>query len=73
MSDTQKRALRTLVQAVLGALGTGLLDIILGGAIPNKWLPIITVILTTILTAVQNALEESHYDNVFLQKMRATK
>lgn len=73
LTDPQRRALRTLLQAILGALGAGLIDVMVGGDMPNEWLPIITVLLTTIVTAVQNSLEESDLDNLVVNTMRRTK
>ncbi len=58
MSDVQKRSIRTLVQAIIGALGAGLLNVLLGGLDPQM-LAVIAVVLTTAFTAILNALEES--------------
>jgi hypothetical protein len=58
MSDAQKRSLRTLVQALIGALGAGLLNVLAGGLDPQV-LAVIAVVLTTVFTATLNALEDS--------------
>jgi hypothetical protein len=57
MTDAQKRALRTLVQAIIGALSAGLLVAL--DVLPVAWVPVLTVALTTVFTAVQNALEDN--------------
>jgi predicted benzoate:H+ symporter BenE len=57
VNDAQKRALRTLIQAIIGALSAGLLDLV--GIVPGNWVPVLAVVLTTTLAAVQNALEDN--------------
>lgn len=58
MTDAQRRALRTLIQATLGALGAGLLNLLFDGLEP-AWLAVIGVVMTTVLTQVQNSLEDN--------------
>lgn len=58
MSDSLRRSIRTLLQAILGALGAGLLNVIFKGIDPAV-LAVIGVILTTVITQVQNALEDA--------------
>jgi hypothetical protein len=57
MNDAQKRAIRTLIQAIIGALSAGLLAVL--DIVPGNWVPVLTVVLTTVFTAVQNGLEEN--------------
>ena len=57
MTDVQKRSLRTLLQAIIGALGAGLLAA--WDVMPVAWVPVVTVALTTVFTAIQNLLEET--------------
>lgn len=57
LSDAQKRALRTLIQAIIGALSAGLLGVL--GVLPAEWVPVLTIVLTTVFAAAQNALEDN--------------
>lgn len=57
MSDAMKRALRTLLQAVAGAVSAGVLDQI--DVMPADWVPIAAVVLTTLIAQAQNMLEDS--------------
>lgn len=55
MSEAQMRAVRTLLQALAGAIGAGLLDQV---GLPIQWVPVVTIVLTTVIAQVQNVLED---------------
>lgn len=59
MTDPQRRALRTLLQAIVGALGAGLVNLLAPDGVSPEWLAVIGVVLTTIFTQIQNSLEDS--------------
>lgn len=58
MSDATRRALRTALQSVIGALGAGVLNLVFPDINPG-WLAVAAVVLTTGFTQLQNALEDS--------------
>lgn len=58
MNDAQKRALRTLIQAALAVLATGVLAVALPGDF-GKWATALTALLTVVFSAIQNALEDN--------------
>lgn len=66
MSDALRRAIRTLLQAILGALGAGALNVLFKGLDPEI-LAIIGIVLTTIITQIQNALEDTGAIPAFLK------
>jgi phage shock protein PspC (stress-responsive transcriptional regulator) len=57
MSEAQKRAVRTLIQAVIGALSVGGLGLLFDFS--PEVIAVLTVVLTTVATAVMNALEDN--------------
>lgn len=60
-----RKAIRTLLQVVVAAIGTGGLNVVLGGLDPSV-LGVIGVTLTTVFTAIQNGLEDSEVIPRFL-------
>lgn len=58
LSRANRKAIRTLLQCIVGAISTGGLNILFGGLDPAV-LAVIGIVLTTILTQVQNSLEAS--------------
>jgi hypothetical protein len=58
MSDAQRRALRTLFQAVVAGLSAGLLSLVFP-SLTAEWVTVITVVLTPVLSQLQNSLEDS--------------
>lgn len=62
MTEPRRRAIRTLLQATLGAVSAGVLGLIadsLGWTIDERLLATIAVVLTAVITQVQNALEDA--------------
>lgn len=59
MTDPQRRALRTLLQAAVGAIGAGLINLLAPKGISPEWLAVIGVVLTTLFTQIQNSLEDA--------------
>ena len=58
MNDATRRAIRTALQSIVGALGAGVLNLVFTGINPG-WLAVAAVVLTTVFTQIQNALEDS--------------
>lgn len=58
MSDSTRRAIRTALQSIVGALGAGVLNLVFKGVNPG-WLAVAAVVATTVFTQIQNALEDS--------------
>ena len=57
MNDSTRRAIRTALQSIAGALGAGVLNLVFTGINPG-WLAVAAVVLTTVFTQIQNALED---------------
>ena len=57
MNDSTRRAIRTALQSIVGALGAGVLNLVFTGINPG-WRAVAAVVLTTVFTQIQNALED---------------
>lgn len=71
MTEARRRALRTLLQSALGAISAGVLGLIadsLGWNLDERLLATIAVILSAVISQVQNVLEESGTIPTFLPR-----